>query len=469
MENSALGEGRLSPQNYRKVAEGKEPLLGARRDRSRRSIKTVRNRETVRIGVGNPTNVFNYPGTMEITKQRTIDVNHGNFRGLLSMIREYERTFGRKLGTVADVGGEFSTTKYEYRDGGQNVALHTGTPSTTIERTFTGRLQAYSYDSSVWPSIDPIDQIALHAYGNKARALVNPANPSTSVAVGAGELREVQGIPGIPGLALFKERLRLLENFNPYNVSRNFNAATGVIKAGSSEYLNLQFGWLSLERDLRAAAQLTLEHIQLLKQYERSRGRAVRRRYEFPVEEPTLTTVDMGSKAPAPSISSAFFSTYQGHLTRVEEFSQRVWFSGSFTYYVTPGLSQSKLSRYEAAANKLLGSRLTPHLVWQLAPWTWLTDWFVDFGTFISNLEAMVLDGSVMWYGYVMATQQRSHTYHLTGSRLQGGSELLLEQQFTAVTKQRVRATPFGFGLSPNTDFSMKQWTILAALGITRA
>jgi hypothetical protein len=428
----------------------------------------VRNTETVRIGVGSSPIVFNYNATVESFKQRTIDENHGNFHGLIASVREYERSTGRKLTTQADVGGEFSTTKYYYRDGGQNANLRVGTSASTIERTFAGRLQAYSYDTSVWPSIDPIDQIALHAYGNKARARVNPANPSTSVAVGAGELREVQGIPGIPGLALFKERLRLLKNFNPNSVTRNIEFTTGVAKAGSSEYLNLQFGWFSLERDLRTAAQTVKESIQLLRQYERQRGRAVRRRYEFPIEEPTVKTVDMGNKTPSPPISSAFYSVYQGRLTRVEEFSQRVWFSGSFTYYVTPGMSPGKLSAYEAAANRLLGTRLTPSLVWQLSPWTWLTDWFVDFGSMIQNLEAMVLDGSVMWYGYVMATQQRSHTYHLAGSRLNDGSELLLEQQFTAVTKQRARATPFGFGLSPNTDLSMKQWTILAALGITR-
>ncbi len=449
MEYASLDPEKLSPRNYRTVAQGKRPLASGRRDRSRNTLISVKNRESVRVGVGQPFNVFNYNGQMQETRQRTIDENHGNFHGLLRSIREYEHSTGRKLLTHADVGGPFSTTKYYYRDGGRNVALHVGTSASTIERYFTGRLQAYSYDISVWPSIDPIDQFALSAYGNKARALVNPTQSVTNVAVGAGELREVQGIPGIPGLALLKERTRILRGLG-------------------SEYLNVEFGWKPLERDIRAAAVTAKKSIQLLRRYERQRGQAIRRRFEFPIEEPVVTNVDMGAKAPAPSISSAFFSSYQGRLTRVEEFSQRVWFSGSFTYYVSPGMSSSKMQAYEAAADRLLGSRLTPDLVWQLTPWSWLTDWFVDFGSLIQNLEAMVLDGSVMWYGYVMATQQRSHTYHLTGSRLLDGSPLTLEQQFTAVTKQRVRATPFGFGLSPNADFSMKQWSILAALGITR-
>jgi hypothetical protein len=450
MEMNSPGVDKLGPSSYRTVTRGNpnKPLLGGRRVRNRAVGVSVRNRETVRIGVGSAPFVFDYNAKFAAEQQTTIDENHGNFHGLLDSIREYERSTGRKLTTHADVGGPFSTTKYDYRDGGRNVDLHVGTPSTTIERTFRGRLQAYSYDAPVWPSIDPVDQVALWAYGNKARSLIDPTQKVTNVAVGAGELREVQGIPAIPGLAALKERTRILRGLG-------------------REYLNIEFGWKPLERDVRAAALTAKKSIQLLRQYEKQRGQAIRRRFDFP-ESRTINVVDMGTKSPAPTISSSFYDTFNGRLTRTEEFTQKVWFSGSFTYYITPGMSPGKMQAYEAAANRLLGSRLTPDLIWQLTPWTWLTDWFVDFGSLIRNLEAMVLDGSVMWYGYVMASQVKSNTYSLSGSRLNDGTPLNLEQQFTAVTKQRVRATPFGFGLSPQTDLSMKQWSILAALGITR-
>jgi hypothetical protein len=145
-----------------------------------------------------------------------------------------------------------------------------------------------------------------------------------------------------------------------------------------------------------------------------------------------------------------------------------VWFSGSFTYYVTPGISASKLAAYEAAANRLLGVRLTPDLVWALSPWSWLIDWFVDLGALISGLQQIVLDGAVMWYGYVMAHTTVDHHYVLNHIRPRNMSqEVTLWQTFRTETKQRVRATPFGFGASPNA-LSMKQWSILAALGISR-
>jgi hypothetical protein len=175
----------------------------------------------------------------------------------------------------------------------------------------------------------------------------------------------------------------------------------------------------------------------------------------------------MGSKTPDPVISSTFYSTYQGKLTKTTETIQRTWFSGAFTYYVSPGLYESKMAKYEAQMNILYGTRLTPKLLWELAPWTWLSDWFIDIGSLINNLQSLVLDGSVMWYGYVMSNQVITDTYSLGGYVLKGAPSPTLTQSFSSECKQRVRATPFGFGASPN-SFNMKQWSILAALGISR-
>jgi hypothetical protein len=333
-------------------------------------------------------------------------------------------------------------------DGGRDVHYQVGNGATTIERHFNGRQQAYSYDAAVWPSIDPIDQLLLVAYGNKARANVNPTNPATQTGTGLGELRDVNGVPSIPGLSALKERV-------------------SILRAAGREYLNVEFGWKPLESDVRNAALEVKRSVKLLRQYEKSRGQQVRRRFSFdPIN--TVTTTDMGaSHAAVPPVSTAFFDTYFGRLSLEQTFKQQVWFSGCFTYYVSPGMNPSKLGAYEAAADRLLGSRLTPELIWNLTPWTWLSDWFVDIGDVVNGIQALVLDGSVMWYGYVMASQYRENMYTLSGVKPKGENPMTLSQRFIAETKQRQKATPFGFGLDPS-GFSGKQWAILAALGISR-
>jgi len=414
--------------------------------KTQHSLRKYKNTESVRVGTGQPFNVFNYPATLPSLLQETWSEDHG-FKQAMRDIREYESQFGR-MKTVADIGGEFLSVKRRYREGSQEVSLQSGSPATSVERKFVGTQQAYSYDTAPYPPIVPIDRILMNAYGVKARSLVDPTNPATSVGTGMGELRETNGVPGIPGAALLKERAR-------------------IFKGLGSEYLNVQFGWNPFVSDVRAAASTAKKAIHLLRQYERNRGRAVRRRFSFPTVTESAEFA-MGSVTPSPPISSAFYDTYKGALSRREVTNLDVWFSGSFTYYVTPSMSNGRLAAYEAAADRLLGSRLTPELVWNLAPWSWLTDWFFDIGAFIGNLDAMILDGSVMWYGYVMAHREVSHLYQLSGYGLTNHASPVLWQEFISESKQRIRATPFGFGLSPNADFSMKQWSILAALGITR-
>ncbi len=429
--------------------------------KSRYEVRKYQNTESARIGLNEPFNVFNYPGKISSLQQATGSEEHGWY-SIQKSIREYERTFGKtikvkdgpdvvipkRLSTVADIGGPFSSTRYSYKEGALPVNLQSGSATTSVERRFKGTLQAYSYDGAAWPTVTPATNAELYAYGNKARSLIDPTNPATSVGQGMGELRTPSGVPGIPGAALLKSRAEVFKNLG-------------------SEYLNIQFGWDPFVSDIRAAASAAKETIQLLRQYEQNRGRAVRRRYEFPTVV-SDQSFSMGSKTPSPPISSAFYDTYNGTLVRRETSTHNVWFSGAFTYYVTPGMNASDLAKYEAAADRLLGSRLTPELVWNLTPWTWLTDWFVGIGDFITNLQAMILDGSVMWYGYVMSHKHVSHLYSLAGYRLKSTPSPWLWQEFNAEVKQRVRATPFGFGLSPDTEFSMKQWSILAALGISR-
>lgn len=126
-----------------------------------------------------------------------------------------------------------------------------------------------------------------------------------------------------------------------------------------------------------------------------------------------------------------------------------------------------KIRRQEALANKLFGLRLTPELWWQLSPWSWAADWVGNTGSVLHNLSAFSNDGLVMRYGYVMETVKVVTTYTLVDCVLRTGQKVDSSQTYVQERKQRRRATPFGFGLNP-ASFSDKQWSIIAALGISR-
>lgn len=146
---------------------------------------------------------------------------------------------------------------------------------------------------------------------------------------------------------------------------------------------------------------------------------------------------------------------------------RKVWFSGSFLYYLPNGTDfLSKLGRWQVEAHRLLGFRLDPELLWNLAPWTWLGDWFSNAGDLVSNASSYLFDGLVMQYGYVMEHVEETVSYDSIFGFIDGTTAA---PQLTLVreTKRRLAATPFGFGLDFDT-LSAWQLSILAALGISR-
>lgn len=117
--------------------------------------------------------------------------------------------------------------------------------------------------------------------------------------------------------------------------------------------------------------------------------------------------------------------------------------------------------------HKLLGLRLDPELLWNLAPWTWLIDWFGNLGDVVTNGSQYLFDGLVMKYGYVMEHYKEVSIFDTTPIRFINGTSASPQATFLRETKRRLGATPFGFGLDIAT-LSEWQWSILAALGMSR-
>lgn len=161
------------------------------------------------------------------------------------------------------------------------------------------------------------------------------------------------------------------------------------------------------------------------------------------------------------------YKPVQKESTSTEKYS----FSGAYTYLLNVDDTMlGRLERFEQISNLLLGTRLTPSVLWELAPWSWLTDWFWNVGDIISNASSLSDDGLVLRYGYLMRHTLAFNRYTISsGVTLQGGLKTgPITATFTRETKERVKATPYGFGLDP-ASFSAGRWAILGALGLTKS
>lgn len=359
----------------------------------------------------------------------------------------------RRKGDRGDIGGDFFTQrKYiasqekpvaidrvmEYPNGNADLVKYLG-PAYPI---FPGAVQ---FPPSMSSPKELLDQM-----GATAVARCKPTNSIADLSTFLGELYKDR-LPDLIGSTFWKDR-------------------TATSRKAGNEYLNLEFGWKPLVNDVYKFVEAVGHADAALEQYYRDAGRLVRRRYEFPKQSAREEHTLYEQERPWTPTSSTLMYEHPnafGRLVRVREKTQRLWFSGAFTYTLPLGMtSRSRMNDHALKANKIFGLTLTPEVLWNLAPWSWAVDWFSNTGDVISNISDSIADGLVMQYGYVMEHTIVSDTYTLSPSPLYGGAAIAPLKLVTE-TKIRQAANPFGFGVSWN-GLSPRQLAIAAALGLSR-
>jgi hypothetical protein len=280
----------------------------------------------------------------------------------------------------------------------------------------------------------------INALGATAIARVEPTHPAADLSIALGELYR-DGLPSLPGKA--KGNL-------------------------GSEYLNMQFGWAPTISDGRDFINSIRNFDQITGQFIRDSGRIVKRRFDFDLIESTSVTTTPNSP-PVPLSGGVAPSGQQvqlGTLTKTVKTVTRKWFSGAFTYHLSPNV----LLRNIQILDKAYGLVPGPDTAWALTPYSWLFDWFSNAGDVIHNLNAFSAGGLVMPWGYMMCDTSTYTEYVLQTRKRDSNSvlqPLVLSSAVIKRTRQRQRANPFGFGLTWD-GLNPFQLSILAALGLSR-
>jgi hypothetical protein len=299
-----------------------------------------------------------------------------------------------------------------------------------------------------WPTEQELN-LAMFASGGTAINRTLPTKSASNLALTLIELVR-EGIPSMIGSALMRGGV------NPRTLAE--------------EYLNYEFGWAPLIRDVQSLMTAVVQSAKILEEYHRQSGEHIRRRFDFGTDTKT-DTFELGSILNSTLVYAGLTEgtkvvSARPQVTR--KVTQKTWFSGAYRYYLPYGddlLSQIKL--WESNANHLLGVRITPELLWNATPWTWLLDWFANIGDVISNISHIGRDGLILHYAYIMQETTVEAEFSFPGSRPYGGGPALGETVYVT-RKNRRKASPYGFGLTTE-EFSPKQWAILGALGLTQA
>lgn len=297
----------------------------------------------------------------------------------------------------------------------------------------------------------PSDRSWLNSKASEAISQIAPNKPAFSLASFLGELRE-----GLPSAALIGRTGR--------------ERASRTLGAGD-EYLNVEFGWKPLLSDIRKFSHAVKNADRILDEFENGAGKLVRRNHKFPTKlEITDPRVVHPNITMVPTINGFHYgSVGTGVLTEQITTRHELWFTAAFMYGIPPrGTPQG----YSARANKLLGTNLSPQMLWELAPWSWALDWAGNVGTLAENLTLFNSDCLVMPWNYIMEQKTTEVLYewrsHGADVYRQYPGRHHSSQKFTTVMKYRQHGTPFGFNIDWP-EFSARQLAILASLGISKA
>ncbi|DAD52082.1 maturation protein [ssRNA phage Gerhypos.4_31] len=317
-------------------------------------------------------------------------------------------------------------------------------------------------------SFAPMEWSDLPAYAQTAYAKASPTPSMFSLSQFLGEVHE-----GLPRFGL-----QLLTR-------------TQSLKAVGSDYLNVEFGWIPFISDLQSAGQALLGATTALLG---PRGPLHRLRREAAFSDSRsasygpsivtpLTWVGTSSgttestfypfekgivpKGPFGSLGNGNIRLIADKVTISELTESERWFEGSFSFIPKIGFNPDS---YLDRLGQLMSTEITPSVLWELAPWSWLTDWFLKIGNTIAANEVASDNRIVSNYAYAMEQKTVTRGMLATGlhtNKYAGPANVV--RRWTTTGKRRIRANPYGFKPMTTANLNTNQWLIMAALGLTNA
>lgn len=375
-----------------------------------------------------------------------------------------------------------------YRDGGWflSMKIRRGrTPSANVTTFREGWAKAYvgQYVCNPPPNWGPgtswgtlgganAYKASLEARGAEAWARMRPDKPDFTFASSLYELKDVPGMlkGGLSSL------MDMMDHARPGGSGRS---SRSPISRTAQYYLALKFGWLPLLSDIRNFVKAQRSKQKRLDQLIRDAGRSVHRKCSLNDSNNIGRVPNSDVFTPIPNgYGAGYYPThvtqcYTGTGYRKQWWTQtaRTWGEGSFRYFLPPG---PKTVAWKAKMlRRIMGQRVTPSMVYNVIPWSWLVDYFTSLGDFIDATSSGVSDRLVADYAYLMreehyrSDEEKQGMSYSDVKMLSAPNVIMMSAWSDTCTKGRVRASPFGWGINQN-SLSSTQLAILGALGLSR-
>jgi len=266
------------------------------------------------------------------------------------------------------------------------------------------------------------------------------------------------------------------------NIRKHISDLQSLKKTVGSDWLNVQFGWIPLISDIRNSIEVLLKLHMLLfgsDEYKRMRGGDLGE-WARVTETPYDTAIYFGS----PLAPGSFSRPYWDKITSGSpllyppdlggQWSRSVRITADFRFharYHRGAKPNSSELGYIERATELLGLEITPAVLWEITPWTWLLDWASNLGSIATNLSMLDWSKVLLDYAYLTFFVKTESSISRSGPKVINSqfslSHGFITQGYHSEEKVREQASPFGFSVSWD-GLSPFQLSILAALGMSR-
>jgi hypothetical protein len=327
------------------------------------------------------------------------------------------------------------------------------------------------YAEPDWPSV----YVDLQSYYPTGRARTLPGAPVANIGQFLVELRD---LPQTPGRGFL---------YNKGDIFRGFAKLSDIPKRAlhhlknfrnhGSEYLNVVFGWKPFVSDLRKMYNLQKRADAALTRLIRQNGKGIRRKATLEHDKQSQSFTKEYNYPYSGLLSQKPYRYSGKSFVRVQRTVEtKVWYAARYQYFIPEeNLQSSQWTKRAKLA--LMGAYPSPELLWEVMPWSWLVDWFTNFGDVATNLSYHPAENLISNYSFVMKhvkeeTVATCHVSHPAQSS-QYITVKSVDHTFRSVYKSETKARAGGvnpFGLDVRwADLSPYQMSIVAALGLSRS
>jgi len=239
----------------------------------------------------------------------------------------------------------------------------------------------------------------LSAWGTKGANKARLIKPVLDLPVIVGELAEAKQL--VTGLGSLVRHIRAAAKTDRQAIAR----IRDLIRGSGEQNLYLAFGVYPILETLERLNRLESSISRAIARIDEIEGKWIHREIVL-LDDDRVNTTTVSDGVFPPKIAQTWMGTNEAEI--VDHIRDKIWFS---TWIRLKLPKMTKPERYDYLRDKLLGGPPSGKVLYELAPYSWMADWFTSAGAFVAN----AMDHTLYQWKFPCTMHETSFDRKVTG------------------------------------------------------